>query len=176
MDEPYIGEIRPISFNYAPKGWALCAGQVLNIQQNAALFSLLGTQFGGNGQTTFGLPDLRGRVPVGTGQLPGGSFYPQGMVAGQEQVTLLPPQIPPHQHTVAGNLKTTAGQDETSPKGQLLGPGVLNQYSTGAANAQMAPTVTGTTNTMGGAPHENRAPFTVVNYVIALVGLFPSRQ
>ena len=176
MDEPYIGEIRPVSFNYAPKGWALCAGQLLPITQNQALFSLLGVQFGGNGQTTFALPDLRSRVPVGTGQLAGGGNYPQGMMAGAEQATLIPNQIPLHQHTVSGQIQTTGNQDSTSPAQQLLGPGVLNQYSLGPANAQMAATVAGTTGNVGGQSHENRAPFVALNYVIALQGIFPSRQ
>ena len=176
MDEPYIGEIRPISFNYAPKGWALCAGQLLPVNQNQALYALLGTQFGGNGVTTFGLPDLRGRIPVGTGQLSGGGNYTQGTTGGAENVTLLQNQIPPHQHTVAGQFQTTANQDQTSPAGQLLATGVLNQYTNGAADARMATTIKGTVGNVGGQAHENRAPFVALNYVIALVGIFPSRQ
>jgi len=175
MDEPYIGEIRPISFHYAPKGWALCAGQLLPINQNQALFSLLGIQFGGDGRTTFGLPNLMGRVPVGTGQLADGNNYTQGTTGGVEQVQLLQSQIPAHQHTVTGTAQTTSSQDETSPSGQLLGPGILNQYSNGPANAQMAAT-TGQTASLGGQPHENRAPYVAVNYVIALTGIYPSRQ
>ena len=175
MDEPYLGEIRPISFNYAPKGWALCAGQLLPINQNQALFSLLGVQFGGNGVTNFALPNLMGRVPVGTGQLANGSNYTQGITGGVEQVQLLPSQVPAHQHTVTGTMQTSSGQDETSPANNLLGPGVLNQYSNGPANAQMAAT-TGQTNLAGGQPHENRAPYVAMNYVIALTGIYPSRQ
>ncbi|RYY14457.1 MAG: phage tail protein, partial [Cytophagaceae bacterium] len=115
MDSPYLGEIRSIAFGFAPKGWALCNGQLLAVNQNQALFSLLGTTYGGNGQTTFALPNLQGRVPVGTGQLPGGTTYTLGMMAGTESVSLQQGQLPPHTHAVTGTLQAGSGADDSSP-------------------------------------------------------------
>jgi microcystin-dependent protein len=176
MDEPYLGEIRPISIAYAPKGWAFCAGQLLPINSNQALFSLLGTTFGGNGVQTFGLPDLRSRVPVGTGSLSGGSNYMQGQIGGSESVTLQGAEIPQHSHPFTGTLQTSADQDDGNPNQMLPAIGTLNQYSNGAANATMAGTVSGNTAPVGGNQnHENRQPYLALNYVIALQGIFPSR-
>lgn len=178
MDEPYIGEIRPISFNYAPKGWAFCNGQLIGIQQNQALFALLGTTFGGNGQTTFGLPDLRSRVPVGTGQLQGGSNYVQGMMAGNEAVALQIEQIPSHTHAFTGTLQTSADLEETSPVAGFPAKGAAQQYSAGPGDTTMlaAPLAGNTGPTGGGQGHENRMPVLAINYVIALQGMFPSRE
>ena len=105
--DPFIGELRLFGFNFAPRGWALCQGQLMSISQNTALFSLLGTMYGGNGQTTFGLPDLRGRTALGFGQGPGLSPYDQGQPGGAEQVTLLAGQLPPHNHTVSASSAAT---------------------------------------------------------------------
>lgn len=178
MDEPYIGEIRPIGFSYAPKGWAICNGQSLPITQNQALFSLLGTQFGGDGRTTFNLPDLRSRIPVGTGTLPGGATYPQGQAAGSEQVALTQAQLPAHAHPYTGTLQTSNSAEALLPTGQLpASDSGLNQYVAGPSNTTMAVTVAGTTSTVGaGQGHENRQPFMALNYVIALVGVYPTRQ
>jgi microcystin-dependent protein len=176
MDEPYLGEIRPIAIAYAPKGWAFCTGQLLPIAQNQALFSLLGTTFGGNGQTTFGLPDLRGRIAVGTGQLPGGSTYIQGQQGGQENVTLTTTQIPAHTHAVTGTLQTSDSPESDTPVSNFPASSGRPQFTNGAANAPMA-TLAGTTNSAGGTQaHPNRQPYLAINYVIALVGLYPSRS
>src|SRR6266568_7692053 len=102
MTQPFLGQVQPYGFGFAPRNWALCNGQILSIAQNTALFALLGTMYGGNGQTTFALPDLRGRVPIHMGQGPGLSSYVEGQVGGTENVTLLADQLPPHGHTVAG--------------------------------------------------------------------------
>lgn len=178
MDEPYIGEIRPIAFNYAPKGWALCNGQSLAINTNQALFSLLGVQYGGNGTTTFNLPDLRGRVAVGPGQLAGGGSYTQGQTFGVEQVSLTSGQIPTHIHSsFTATLQTATEATVSNPNQAFPAPGGAQLYSNGSANAPMAVALPSTTNTVGnGQGHENRQPFLALNYVIALVGVYPSRQ
>jgi microcystin-dependent protein len=176
MDEAYLGEIRPISFTFAPRGWAFCNGQLLPINQNQALFALLGTQFGGDGRTTFGLPDLRSRLPIGTGQLQGGSNYVQGQMAGTEGVKLTSAQMPQHNHQVAATLNVSNSADEQKPNSQLPATGTLNQYSNGPANVAMGGSLGGNTTPVGGSqPHENRQPYLAINYVIALQGLFPSR-
>ncbi|WP_151089230.1 phage tail protein [Hymenobacter baengnokdamensis] len=176
MDEPYIGEIRPIGINFAPKNWAFCNGQLLSINQNQALFSLLGTTFGGNGTTTFGLPDLRSRVPVGVGQGPGLQNYLQGQAGGTETVTLLTTQLPAHQHSITGTLQASSDQEDQEPTGNFLSVGDAKQYSAGPATVAMA-SITGTTANAGGnQPHENRSPALGLNYVIALNGVYPSRS
>jgi len=176
MDEAFLGEIRPISFPFAPRGWAFCNGQLLPINQNQALYSLLGTQFGGDGRNTFGLPDLRSRIPIGTGQLQGGGNYVQGQVAGTETVTLIGAQMPQHNHQVSATLNVSNSADEQKPSSQLPALGTINQYSDGAANVTMGGSIGGSTAPAGGSqPHENRQPYLAINYVIALQGLFPSR-
>ena len=177
MDEPYLGEIRIISTSYAPKNWAFCNGQLLAINTNQALFSLLGTQFGGNGSTTFALPDLRSRVPVGTGQLQGGSNYVQGMAAGNESVTLTVNQIPTHTHAYTGTLQTSAEVENTSPVGGFPAKGAAQQYSAGPGDTTMlsGPLAGSTGVTGNGQGHENRMPVLALNYVIALTGVYPSR-
>jgi microcystin-dependent protein len=175
MDEPYIGEIRPISIPYAPRGWAFCAGQLLPINQNQALFALLGTTYGGNGQTNFALPDLRGRVVVGAGQLAGGGSYVPGQAGGTEQVTLTRGQLPAHNHNFSATLQTATEAERPTATAGLPGPGVATLYSNGPANAPMAVALPPTTNNTGGSQgHENRQPFVALNYVIALTGIFPS--
>ncbi|GAB3829248.1 phage tail protein [Hymenobacter jeollabukensis] len=178
MDEPYIGEIRIISSSYAPKGWAFCNGQLLPINQNQALFSLLGTTFGGNGQTNFGLPDLRSRVPVGAGQVPNGTNYVQGMRAGTESVSLLTNQIPSHTHAFTGTLQTSTDPEDISPVGNFPAKGAAQQYSAGPGDTTMlsGPLAGNTGATGNGMGHENRMPVQAINYVIALTGNFPSRE
>ena len=170
MTEAYIGELRCFGFNYAPNGWAQCNGQLLPIQQNTALFSLLGTMYGGNGQTTFGLPDLRGRSPISAGQGPGLSSYSQGEQGGVESVTLIAPQIAPHTHPVA------AGTDATNknPQNSLPGYTAAESSYSGTAAVTMAANMIGPNQ--GGQPHENRPPYLALNWCIALVGIFPPRQ
>lgn len=175
MDEPFIGEIRPIGFGALPRNWAYCDGQIMQIAQNQALFALLGTQFGGNGTTTFALPDLRSRIPIGGGQLSGGSGYTVGQRGGVEQVTLISTQLPTHAHQVTGTLQTSDSPESGDPTNNLPATAGRSQFTNGAANATMG-AVTGTTSTAGGSqPHENRMPYIALNYVIALQGIFPSR-
>ena len=174
--EPYLGSIVMFAGNFAPRGWAFCAGQLLSIAQNTALFSILGTTYGGNGQTTFALPDLRGRGPVGTGPGPGLSNIQLGEMAGQENVTLLTANMPAHNHLI--NCDNT-GQTSTAPSGLI--PGVsddrttsLPVYSGNAANATMNPQMVGLTG--GNQPVGIRDPFLGINFIIATEGIFPSRN
>ena len=163
MAEPFVGEIRLVGFSFAPRGWAFCDGQLLPISQNNALFSLFGTTYGGDGRTTFALPDLRGRVPIHKGQGPGLSRYVQGQKGGAETVTLTVAQIPAHSHNHSGNLRPG-----DNPVGTSNAVDVRQNIAPNATfNSQ---------NTGGGQSHENRPPYLVLNFVVALVGLYPSRQ
>jgi microcystin-dependent protein len=174
---PYMGQILGFGFSFAPKGWAYCAAQLMSIAQNQALFSILGTTYGGNGIQTFGLPDLRGRVPISWGQGPGLSNYTLGEQAGTQNVTLLANQLPLHSHAFSVN---TALATSGSPSGNYLAQGGVDQganasiYATGSANATMAATVL-TTNG-GNQPISIIQPYGVINYCIALTGIFPSRN
>jgi microcystin-dependent protein len=175
MQDPWIGEIALVAFNFAPQGWAMCNGQLLSIQQNTALFSLLGTTYGGDGVNTFGLPNLQSRVPLHFGQGTGLSTYALGQTVGVESVTLQTPQIPAHTHTYAPQA-TTSGGSALSPAGALWAPSATGDtiYRSGASNATMATQTLGQTG--GGQPHENRQPTLALNYIIALQGIFPSRN
>jgi microcystin-dependent protein len=176
MSQPFVGQIMIFGFDFAPRNWALCNGQLLAIQQNTALFSILGTTYGGNGTTTFALPDLRGRVPMQWG--PGaGPVLPSGLtqrtigeVGGQETVTLLQTQMPQHTHTALASSVTPA-----------VGVPTGNAWATGGTAAYAA--TANTTMATGALPnagsnqaHENRAPLLALNYCIALFGIFPSRN
>ncbi|CAN7552923.1 phage tail protein [Acidovorax sp. Leaf76] len=178
MDQ-FIGEIRAFPFSFAPKDWALCNGQVLPITSNTALFSILGTTYGGDGKTTFGLPDLQGRVIVSPGQSPGLSQWFWGEIAGSDSVTLLSTEMPMHNHQITGmnNIGTLPAPDSNSylSRDARGGSGVIQYMQTGGTpSAPMAP------NTLlpsgGTTPHENRQPFLVLNYCIALRGEFPARN
>jgi len=177
--DAFIGEIRLMGFGFSPKNWLPCQGQLLPINSHQALYSLLGTTYGGNGVTTFGLPDLRGRAIVGMGQGAGLSSYPQGQMGGTESVTLQVSQIPNHSHTVTGTLKASTGPDTGTPANAY--PAAIEDgsgaYSTAAPNATMsASMVTGTTTPAGGNQgHENRQPLMGMNYCIAITGYYPSR-
>jgi len=177
--DAFIGEIRLMGFGITPKGWLTCAGQLLPINQNQALFSLLGTTYGGDGRTTFALPDLRSRAIIGTGQGLGLQPYSQGQRAGTESVSLSLDQMPNHGHTVSAGLKASTGPDNNSPANAY--PAAIEDgsgaYSTAAPNATMSPgMITGTTVATGGnQPHENRQPVMALNYCIATTGYFPSR-
>lgn len=166
-DSPYLSEIQIFAFDFAPRGWAQCNGQILPINQNQALFSLLGTNYGGNGQTTFGLPNLQGRVPMHID-----SGFAQGQVGGAEQHTLNITEIPAHTHTLSasgGNV------NQPSPGGNLWGKGAQGKAFTNvAANGTMNAGSIG--NAGGNVAHENRSPYLVLNYCIALQGVFPSRN
>ena len=180
MNDSYLGEIRPIGFGFAPRGWLLCQGQVLPINQYQALFSLLGTTYGGDGRTTFALPDLRGRLPVGVGALSGNSLsnYTLGQTGGQEQVTLTTSQLPAHAHPITGTLKTASLADPSNPQGNFLASDSNAQFSAGSGTTVgMGSSAQGNSaNAGGGLPHENRQPVIGINYAICLQGLFPSRQ
>jgi microcystin-dependent protein len=169
---PYIGEIVIVAFNFAPAGWASCNGQLLPISENDALFALIGTTYGGDGQNTFALPDLRGRVPIHQGQGPGLNSYILGETGGAETVTLTLNQMPSHEHTIFGQsaLGTTS-----VPTGSVwASQSRLNVYS--SANPD-TPMNSGSVSTVGGnQPHDNRSPYLALNYVISLFGVFPSRN
>ena len=166
MSEPFLSELRIFSFVFPPKGWALCNGQLLPINQNQALFSLLGTNYGGNGQTTFALPDLRGRVPHHMG-----SGHTLGEKAGSDAVTLTISQLPAHSHFVNAS---NAVADAIDPTGNIWGNSGKTNYTNDAPNNVMAPNAF--SNTGGSQPHENRMPFLVLSICIALQGIFPSQN
>src|SRR5918997_7125985 len=163
MAEPFLSEIRIMSFDFAPKGWALCNGQFLPINQNQALFSLLGTTFGGNGQTTFALPDLRGRVPIHVG-----AGHTLGEKGGEQAHTLTQQEMPQHIHQLNGT-NGTQGQGAI-PTGKLLGQG-NNLYTQSGTNTTMSPS--SVSNTGGSQAHLNMQPFLTINFCIALQGIFP---
>jgi microcystin-dependent protein len=168
--EPFLGQLMLVPYDFAPNGWALCNGQLLPIAQNTALFSLLGTIYGGDGVSTFALPDLRGRVPVSSGQGPGLSSYSVGETYGAESVTLDTTQIPSHTHSV--NCDSAKGK-EAGPTGLYPAEASSKIYA-GTANAQMNAGMIGDTG--GGAAHENRQPSLVLNWIIALQGVYPSQS
>lgn len=181
MSQPFLGEIRPFAFEYAPKGWAKCRGQLLAISTNNALFSLLGTMYGGNGAQTFGLPNLQGRVAIGFGTSPAGDNYLQGELAGEEAHTLILSEIPAHTHQMmASNVLTTATNANTLGTGKLLakanalGNHPLNIYGTEPASATLG--FNAIMPAGGGQPHENRQPLNTFNFCIALQGIYPSRN
>lgn len=165
MAEPFLAELRIVSFNFAPKGWALCNGQLLPINQNQALFSLLGTTYGGNGQTNFALPDLRGRAAFHLG---GG--LTQGQAGGEVAHTLTIQEMPQHIHF--GNAATSDGDIPTAT-GNMLGA-FNNGYGGAVALTSLLPA--SISNVGGSQPHENMSPYLVLNYVIALQGIFPSQN
>lgn len=163
MAEPFLSEIRIMSFGYAPRGWAMCNGQLLPINQNQALFSLLGTTYGGNGQTNFALPDLRGNVPIHVGQ-----GHTLGEKGGEQAHTITQSEMPQHIHTASG---TNDNGDTVIPGGNLLGS-AANLYSNPASPTSLIPT---SISTVGGSQaHLNMQPFLALNFCIALVGIFPS--
>jgi microcystin-dependent protein len=174
MATPILGEIRMFGGNFAPRNWAFCNGQLLPIAQNTALFSLLGTTYGGNGINTFALPDLRGRVPNHFGQGPGLSNYTQGQVGGTETVTLLQGNLPAHSHPVNA---VTAGGNQASPAANLPAiesTGTSLNFSSSAANATMNAATIG--NTGQNLPLPVIQPYLTINFIIALQGIFPSRN
>ena len=174
--EGYIAEIRLFAGNYAPRAWAFCAGQILSIAQNTALFSILGTTYGGNGVTTFGLPDLRGRVPVGPGQGPGLPDVSQGEIAGVHDVTLTTSNIPAHSHSVSVNDDTT-GMANTGA-GNYLNTKTESGESVAATGLSLPAVLNPATigNTGGNQPFSIMQPYTGLNYIICIQGIFPSRN
>lgn len=173
MSEPFIGEIRMFGFNFPPRGWANCSGQILSIAQNQALFSLLGTTYGGNGTTTFALPDLRGRAPIHTGQGPGLSNRLQGERAGEETHTLISSEMPSHSHPV--NVASAPTTGTPAATALLAAPTTSQLFRSGAApDVALSAAVVGPAG--GNQPHANLQPFVVINFSIALQGVFPSRN
>jgi microcystin-dependent protein len=180
MSSPFVAEIRMFGFNFAPTGWAQCNGQLLPISQNTALFSLLGTYYGGDGKSTFALPNLQGSVPVNTGQGPGLQEWFLGQQQGSDTETLLTSEIPAHNHNM--NARNLVGQTDTPSATAIPSNGtwqsgnqigVVQQYTTQAIDSQGSPlaiTVTG-----GDQPHNNLMPYLVVNFCIAMQGVFPPR-
>lgn len=181
MSEPFIAAIILFAGNFAPRGWAFCSGQILSIAQNTALFSLLGTTYGGNGQTTFALPDLRGRVPIGPGQGPGLANVSLGEVSGNSSATLLTTNIPAHIHTITIPAVSSSGNTNTPAPANSLAKLVdsrnnpLNSYSNASPDTNLgSSTQTGITG--GGQPFSIMQPYLGMNYIIALEGIFPSRN
>ena len=174
MSEPFVGEIRMFAGNFAPRGWAFCEGQLLAVSQNDALFSLLGTIYGGDGRTTFGLPELRGRIPIHAGTGAGLSPRRLGAKAGAEEVTLITNQIPPHAHTVRG---TNDAADASTPIGNVPAQSsAVDLYVADAPVATNAFAAGAVPNTGGSRDHTNLMPFLCVNFIIALFGIYPSRH
>lgn len=176
--EPYLGQIQAFGFNFTPRGWAHCNGQLLPISQNQALFSLLGTIYGGDGRTTFALPDLRGRVPMNYGQGSGLSNQPIGERSGAERVTLNTNEIPAHTHATTVNVNITPGE-QSVPVNNFLAKdnGGTNNYSaTSTSGATLNPSAVSVQNTGGSQSHYNMQPYLAINYCIALTGLYPSRS
>jgi microcystin-dependent protein len=172
MGTPYLSEIRAVSFNYPPKGWAFCNGQILPINQNQALFSLLGTTYGGNGTTNFALPDLRSRVAIHFG-----SGFNLGDRAGEEAHTLQISEMPAHNHPANCNGGTGVSQDPTGHVWAVGSSSQTAEYRPAPANSVMNNGATPAITAAGGSQaHENRQPFLVLNYIIALQGIFPSRN
>jgi microcystin-dependent protein len=165
MAEPFLSEIRLFSFNFPPKGWAFCNGQLLPINQNQALFALLGTTYGGNGQTNFALPNLQGRLPIHTG-----NGHTLGEAAGSSAVTITQQTMPTHMHALQAN---TANGSQAGPAGALLSA-YLNGYTQPTDLRTLSPETV--TNVGGSQPHENRQPYLVINLCIALQGIFPSQN
>ena len=180
--EPFIGQIMAVGFNFAPRGWAMCDGSLLSIAQNSALFSLLGTMYGGDGRTTFAIPDLRGRAMIGMGQGPGLSNHSQGQPGGTEQVTLTSVQMPAHSHTLqltAAVQVATSNPNSDEAAGSFLTNTASNFYATAgtAGNNLGGVSVSGTAaNTGGNQPFSIMQPYLAMNYIIALQGIFPSRS
>ena len=175
MSDQFIGEIRIFGFNYAPTGWAVCNGATLSINQNTALFSLLGTSYGGNGTTYFQLPNLQGNAATSQGQGPGLSQYSLGEQVGAPTVTLLLNQLPNHNHVFSAAVPTEQQVTNTPTAGCTLGRTLMqSDFSTMPSDSTLSPQFIGVSG--GGQPHENRQPFLAMNYCIALQGIYPPRS
>lgn len=171
MSDPFVGEIKMFAGNFAPRGWAFCDGQLLAVSQNNALFSLFGTIYGGDGRTTFGLPDMRGRVPIHHGSGPGLSPRQIGSKAGAESVTLTSDQIGDHNHTFTAS--SAAAADNSPANNTVAKASGANIYGTGSANVLNAAAIT---QTGQGQSHTNLMPTLCVNFIVALLGTYPSRS
>lgn len=172
MSNPFVGEIRIFAGNFAPNGWAFCDGRLLAISEQETLFNLIGTTYGGDGQSNFALPDLRGRAPVHQGQGPGLSNYTQGQTGGQETVTVTTQQMPAHGHSF---LASTSGGSSSNPQNNVIGsPPSVTLFIEDVPALALTPQVV--TQTGGSQPHENRMPYITINYIISLFGVFPSQS
>ena len=172
MANPFLAEIRIFPFNFPPKGWAFCDGQLLQIYQNTALFSLLGTTYGGDGKSTFALPNVQGSVAIAPGQGPGLSLIDLGESGGEDTVTLLTSEIPAHTHNAQCNSSTA---DSMSPGGEVWAPEVAGSSAYGnSGGGQMSPQALAPTG--ASQPHNNLQPYLVLNYCIALQGVYPPRS
>jgi microcystin-dependent protein len=171
MSTPYIGEIRMTGFNFAPAGWAFCNGQVLSIADNDALFNLIGTTYGGDGVNTFQLPNLQGRIPFHQGTSSGNTMV-IGQISGSETVTLTTSQIPVHTHVLAAN---SGRGGQPGPSSGLWAASPLDEFSTDAPSSTHAMASSAILPTGGSQPHDNMPPFLVVNFIIALYGVYPNQ-
>ena len=174
MSEPFLAEIRLVGFNFAPRGWAFCDGQLLPIAQNQAVFSLLGTMYGGDGRTSFGLPDMRGRAPVHAGTGEGLAEIKLGQKGGAESIALTANEIPEHTHARSASRDKATEREPRPSAVNAHSRGKLVSWSSQAAKQSMAETSVQLTG--GGQSHNNMQPFLVVHFCIALMGLFPSRN
>jgi microcystin-dependent protein len=173
MSDPFVAEIRLFPFSFAPKGWAFCTGQLLPLSQNTALFSLLGTYYGGDGRTTFGLPNLSGAVAVHTDQYSGNGGYYIGQSGGSDNVTLISTEMPSHSHTVSAT--GTAGRISVPGPSYALGPTGRGTPPVYAASASATMSASAATIAGGSFPHNNLMPYLVLNYCICLQGIYPPR-
>lgn len=173
MSDPFVAEIRMFGFSFAPKGWAFCDGQLLPISQNTALFSLLGTMYGGDGKSTFALPDLQGSTPLMWGQAKGGSLYDEGQMSGTDNITLLDSEMPVHNHFVQCGGNFAAADTNIVTNNSIAKSSNGNVYGPAASLTQMA--FQAITPTGGSLPHNNMMPYLTVNFCIALQGIFPAR-
>jgi len=171
MSDPFLAEIRIFPYNFPPRGWAQCDGQLLTIGQNTALFSLLGTFYGGDGRINFALPNLRGRSPLGAGQSPGLSFYSLGQLGGTPTVTLTQDTVPPHSH--AWLAAPRAANARIPDATRAYASATANAYQTAAPNVKLNPAAIGLTG--GGGAHNNMMPYLTLNICIAIQGVFPKR-
>jgi microcystin-dependent protein len=165
MSQPYIGEIRMFGGNFAPQGWAFCDGSVLNIADNTTLFTLIGTTYGGDGQQTFALPDLRSRIPAHVGP-----SYSMGQAFGEETVRLTVSQLPAHTHVPQAGNSTG---DKSTPAANVWAASALHQFSSAAPTVTLDPAAVGVAG--GSQPHDNMSPYLVINFIISLFGIFPSQ-
>jgi microcystin-dependent protein len=170
--DPFVAEIRIFPFNFAPRGWAFCSGQILPLSQNTALFSLLGTTYGGNGSSNFGLPDLQGRAPMHPGQGPGLSLYDLGESSGTETITLLASEMPGHTHGVMG--ATIDNADSNVPTNNNIGKASTKVFNAAGTQVQMNVNTIGVTG--NSLPHSNMMPYLTMNFCIALQGVYPPRS
>ena len=176
MSEPFLGEIKLVGWNFAARGYALCDGQLLPISQNTALFSLLGTIYGGDGRTSFGLPDLRGRVPMHFGNGPGLSSRQIGQRSGQERVTLTLSEMPNHNHNARLQAENRNGNSDDPTNNMLAKSTGTFRSQVAADDVPMNPASVVSDNVGGSQSHDNMQPYLVLNYQIALIGIFPSRN